>query len=127
MFFFPCFFYSQSKYVKKIREVVTRLSSGHEVMLRILNGQKVEDAEKRKISCRLRTYKMNIRSDYDCDLSEYIEEVDDFLFFLLNDETHLPSWFLRQTKFPDLRLGMVNLIIEALTGYYSCIRLEGME
>ena len=87
--FFFFFFYFQSKYVKTIREAVTRLSSGHEVMLKILNGQKVEEVDKRKISCRLWIYKMNIRSDYDCDLKEYIEEVDD-LFFLLNDETRLP-------------------------------------
>ena len=51
----------------------------------------------------------------------YIDEVDDFLQLLSNDEKRLPLWFLRQTKFPDLRLGMINLIVELLTRYVSAI------
>ena len=100
---------------------MTRLSCCHEVILRILNGQEVDEVEKRKISFRLRQYKMNLRSQYGVDLNEYIDEVDDFLQLLSNDEKRLPLWFLRQTKFCNSRLGMINVIVEVLTGYVSVI------
>ena len=72
-----------------MKKAVTHLSSCHEVMKRILNGQELNEVEKKKIGLRLRKYKMDIRSEYyeyfGNLLEEYLDEVVNFFYFVTFD------------------------------------------
>ena len=58
-------------------------------MKRILNGQELNEVEKKKIGLRLRKYKMDIRSEYyeyfGNLLEEYLDEVVNFFYFVTFD------------------------------------------
>ena len=104
---------------------MTRLSHSQEVMKKVLNGQALTEVEKGKIGLRLRRYKMEIRSSYSGEmLEEYLNEVDKFFHLLNTDTTRLTwEWFLIETRFKHLRIGVFSLIIEALTGYISHVEM----
>ena len=91
-------------------------------MGRILKGQELKEEDKRKISLTLRQYKTDVRARFSGSLTEeYVAEIHEFLELLMFDSNKLPSWFVCETKFKMLRLGIFNLVVEALSGLDSQI------
>ena len=101
---------------------MTSLSYSHEVMRRILDGEGLKEEDERKISVAMRHYKTDVRARF-CGVltEEYIGEIDEFLRLMSIDPNKLPSWFMSETKFKMLRLGIFNLVVEALSGFDSYI------
>ena len=91
-------------------------------MRRILNGEGIKEEDERKINLALRQYKTDVRARF-CGVltEEYIGEVDEFLRLMSVDPNKLPSWFISETKFKMLRLGIFNFVVEALSGFDSRI------
>ena len=101
---------------------MTSLSYSHEVMRRILEGEEIKEEDKRKISLAMRRYKTDVCNRF-CGVltEEYVGEIDEFLELLSRDSYKLPKWFICETKFKMLRLGVFNLVVEALSGFDSQI------
>ena len=87
-----------------------------------MDGEEIKERDKRKISLAMRKYKTDVRARF-CGVltEEYVGEIDEFVKLLMSDSNKLPFWFVSETKFKMLRLGIFNLVVEALSGLDSQI------